>query len=288
MLPSITASHSRRTATLRVAVAVVLAFAFATTASLALQAPSVATAATVELTAPVQASFDAAVAKADASSASKLKLLYRDLGSLVEQDQSTEAKIKSLHYRNEEALIAVRKQIRDIDAAKIDALDAKVKQVKDRYKPLFTAYTAVNQQISAAKYLKNKTLNAMLRAEADGMKPAILIAREDIKSKEAALKSAKDAAAKRIKAARDLLATIDPIEVQIRAERSAAGLPRKSLSPAWTNFKHALKTSETRGTQDSLGTLVALSSQIVEQQQKIFSLETKIGDIIVRTRTLIL
>jgi hypothetical protein len=56
------------------------------------------------------------------------------------------------------------------------------------------------------------------------------------------------------------------------------------LSPVWTNFKYAIKKSEAKSTLDALATLVMLSRQITEQQQKIYLLEIKIGDIIVRTK----
>jgi hypothetical protein len=246
--------------------------------------PASVAAATIELSVPIQSAFDKTKAAADNQTAAKLSTLYKDLSSLLEQDRNIETKIKSLHYRNEEVLLALRKQIREIDADKLSKLEDQVKQTKERYKPLYAMYASVNEQIRAAKYLKNKTLNALLRAEADGLRPAILLARQDIKNKEAALKAGKISTAKTIKAARDTLAAIDPLKVQIKSQRSAASLPRKSLSPVWTNFKYAIKKSEAKSTLDALATLVMLSRQITEQQQKIYLLEVKISDIIVRTK----
>lgn len=253
--------------------------------SIVLFKPVSVAAATIELTTPIKVSFDKTTTSANTQTATKLVTLYRELGSLLEQDRNSESKIKSLHYRNEEALIALRKQIREIDADKLSKLEAQVKQTKERYEPLFALYASVNEQIRAAKYLKNKTLNALLRAEADGMRPAILLARQDIKNKEVELKAAKVSTAKTIKSARETLAAIDPLKVQVKSQRSAASLPRKSLSPAWTNFKYAIKKSEAKGTLDALETLVMLSRQIAEQQQKIYLLEVKISDIIDRTKT---
>lgn len=251
-------------------------------------AVSPVSAATVELTAPIRTAFDKAVAAADSKTAAKLNSLYTELSSLLEKDRNTEAKIKALHYRNEEALIALRKQIREIDADKLDKLEEQVKQTKDRYKPLFELYTSVNKQITFARPLKNKTLNSLLRAQADGIKLSVQIARQDIKNKENSLKAAKTATALKIKTARDTLATIDPLNVQIRAQRSAASLPRKSLSPAWTNFKYAIKKSDAKSTSNSLTTLVTLCRQIMDQQVKIDALEGKINEIITRTKAQIL
>jgi len=244
----------------------------------------VASAATVELTATVKASFDKTVAEADSATKTKLSSLYAELDALLKADKEAEAKIKALHYRNEETLIALRKQIREIDAAKLSKLDEQVKQTKARYQPLFDAYSALNKQISMAKSLKNKTLNVLLKTQADGMKLSVQFAREDIRAKEAAHKAAKTAASNKMKAARDYLAAIDPIGVQIKAQRSAAGLPRGSLSPAWSNFKYAIKNKEAKSAQGALATLVSLAKQIVAQQEKIYALETKIGEIAAKTK----
>ncbi len=247
-----------------------------------------AAAATVELTVPVKTAFDKTAASADSPTAAKLNSLYQDLGTLLGQDRDIETKIKALHYNNEETLIALRKQIRVINADKLSKLEAQVKLTKDRYKPLFEAYASVNKQITIARSLKNKTLNALLRTQADALKLSVQYAREDIRAKEAPLKEAKEATSRLIKAARETLAGIDPLKVQIKAQRSAASLPRASLSPVWTNFKYAIKQNEAKSALDSLGTLVMLSRQIVDQQQKIYALEVKITDIIVKTKAQIL
>ncbi|MFC4303235.1 hypothetical protein [Cohnella boryungensis] len=241
-------------------------------------APPGAAAAAVELTVAVKASFDKTSAAADAKTAAALNALYNDLSSLLKEDKELEAKIKAQRYRNEETLIALRKQIREIDAPKLARLAQQTQQAKARYQPLFDAYSALNKQITLAKGVKNKTLNALLRTQADAMKLSVQFAREEIKEKEAAHKAARTAASNKIKAARDSLASIEKLKVQIKAQRSAASLPRSSRSPVWANFKYAIKRNDARGSQDSLSTLVMLSRQIVEQQKKIQSLELRIAD----------
>ncbi|MCD9020409.1 hypothetical protein [Cohnella silvisoli] len=245
---------------------------------------AIASAATVELTVPIKTAFDATTASADSQTAVKLNSHYKDLGTLLGQDKDSEIKIKELHYRNEETLIALRKQIREIDADNLNKLEVQVLQTKERYKPLFAAYASLLKQITVARYAKNKTLNAVLRTQADAMKITVQLARQEIGSKQASFRKAKEATAQTIKAAREMLATIDPLKVQIKAQRSAANLPRASLSPVWTNFKYAIKKSDAKSTLDSIATLVMLTRQIVEQQQKIHALEVKIADILVKTK----
>ncbi|WP_256758602.1 hypothetical protein [Cohnella sp. WQ 127256] len=251
----------------------------------ALSPATIVSAATVELTSSVKASFDKTVTVADKQTAAKLSTFYVSFGDLLKQDLSSESKIKALHYNNDEAIIALRKQISAINSTALNKLTVQLQQTKERHQPLFNSYTSVNKQITAAKSLKNKTLNALLRAQADVLKLSVQFAREDIKAKEAALKTEKTATSLKIKAARDLLSTIEPLKVQIKAQRSAANLPRSSMSPVWKNFKYAIKKKEVKGTLDSLSTLVLLARQIVEQQQKIYTLEVKISDIIHKTKS---
>jgi hypothetical protein len=267
----------------------VFPFAIACAIAISVTTPAaIVSAAAVELTVPVKSAFDATSVVADSQTAAKLNLLYRDLGALLAQDRDSEVRIRALQYRNEEQLIALRKQIKLIDADKLNMLESQVNQIRERYKPLFSRYTSLNQQITVARSMKNKTLNAVLRTQADVMKMAVQYARQNIKSEEAALQTAKAAAKRKIEAARETLSAIDPLKVQVKSLRNAASLPRASLSPVWTNFKHAIKKSEPKSTLDSLATLVRLTRQIVEQQQKIYALEVKITDTLVKTKSQIL
>lgn len=247
--------------------------------------PGSARAAAIELTAPIKADFDKTVAVAGGATATKLKQSYPSLQALLKEDLQLGAQIKALHYANEEAMIALRKAIRDIDRAKLDKLEAEVEQIKAKYKPLFDGYTALNKQISAARALKSKTLNAALGIQADAMKMATQLARDNIRAKEAALKAAKTAAAAAIKAARETLGATDAIKVQIQAYKSAAALPRKSQSPVWTNFKYAIKKQDVRSAADALETLVSLAKQIAEKQRQALAAEQKIAGIILKTKT---
>ncbi|MFC5528707.1 hypothetical protein [Cohnella yongneupensis] len=247
--------------------------------------PATTEAAAIELTLPIKSDFDKTVAAADVGTGVKLKQLYPSLQSLLNEDIQLEAQIKALHYDNEEALISLRKTIRDIDSAKLDKLENEVKQIKAKYKPLFDDYTALNKQIAAARALKSKLLNEALRIQANAMKMATQLARDNIRAKEAALKTAKEAAAAKIKAARTTLGETDTIKVQIQAMKSAAALPRKSQSPVWTNFKYAIKKNETRSASDALETLVSLSKQIVEKQRQTLDAEKKIAGVIAKTKT---
>lgn len=247
-------------------------------------APAAMQAAAIELTAPIKADFDKTVKGADASSAAKLKLLYPALQASLSEDLQLTAQIKSLHYDNEQALLSLSKAIRAIDGAKLDKLKAELSQIKAKYKPLFDDYTALNKQIAAVRKLKIKALNDALRFQADAMKVATQLARDKIRAKEAELKNAKDAAAAKIKAARDTLSVTASLKVRIKSYTSAAALPRKSQSPVWTDFKYAIKKSETRSALNALETLVSLSKQITGKQQDVLAAERNIAAVIAKTK----
>ena len=247
--------------------------------------PANADAASIQLTASLKISLDKTAASADTKTAAKLQTLYADLDVQLKADKDVAANIKALQYRNEEAVILIRKQIREIDSTKVSRLSSDVQQIKARYKPLFDSYTALNKQLATARSLKNKTLTSVLKFQADAMKIAVQLARSDIKAKETAYKAAKDAASVRIKAARDSLAAIDPLKVQIKAHRSSLSQMRASQSPVWSNFKYALKKNDSGSAHNALASLVASAKQITAQQQKIYALETKISNVVAATKT---
>ncbi|MBP1994052.1 hypothetical protein [Paenibacillus eucommiae] len=244
----------------------------------------VPTAAAIEFTAAVKTALDKTTAAANSATASKINTLYSELITLQTQDRSWDDKIKAIHYKNEEAIILLRKQIKLIDAEKLSKLEIQVNQTRERYKPLFALSTSINQQIKTAKSLKNKNLNTFLQAQATSIKIAVQLARQDIKAKESALKSAKDSTAKTIKRLRGMLAETDPIHVQIKAERSKITVPKKNISTEWKNFNQAIKKSNATSSLNSLTSLVTHSRQVNGYKQKIHTLELKIGDIIIAAR----
>jgi hypothetical protein len=242
--------------------------------------PGAAAAAALELTPTAKTAYDKMLAAADPALNRVISGLYSEHLELQKQAADRENRIKSLHTGNEETLAVLRKQIKQIDADKLKQLDMQVKQARERYKPLFALYTSLNQQIAAAKPLKNKELNALLRMQADSIKDAVQLARADIRIKEAALKTAKESAASTIKRIRGTLDEIDPVKVRIKAEKSSVSRVQKSISPVWKGFTQAVKKGDAKGTQNMLETVVALSRQIIVVKQRIHTLEFKISEII--------
>lgn len=246
--------------------------------------PSAAVAATYALTPTAKTAFDKMTAAADLSQRNKLNAQYGDLQSVQEQDRKWDSSIAAQHASNEEAQKAVRQSIKKIDEAKLSKLASDVTRTKEHYKPLFALYKSINEKIDAAKLLKDKDLNALLRAQAEPTKIAVQLAREDIRSKEQALKNAKDAVARTAKAVRDTLSAIEPLKAQIKAQKSALDVPKKRLPLEWKDFTGKVKKSDAQGSSEALSAVVASTRQVIERKQAIHSLEKKIADVILKAK----
>ncbi|BBH22912.1 hypothetical protein Back11_42570 [Paenibacillus baekrokdamisoli] len=254
---------------------------------IAIAAPTALSAASMEISASLKTAWDKMIEKADSTTKVKLNVLYNDFTTLQQQEQSIDEQIKTNHYANEQAELALRKQIKLIDAAKIQQLEKDVTAIRERYKPLFASYAALNQQITAARLLKDKDLNALLRSQADLMKIAVQLARQEIKTKEAALKAAKAQVAQKTKVIRAALAEADPLQIEIRAQKSAISATKKRASASWTSFTQAVRKAEASTTLGSFSSVVSDYRMINTQKQNVLTLEKRVNDKIVKAKKLL-
>ncbi|MCJ8010491.1 hypothetical protein MUG84_01890 [Paenibacillus sp. KQZ6P-2] len=238
-----------------------------------------AAAASMQWSASQQAAVDRATAS-DAALRSKLGSLYSRFKDLQSQLQQVDQSISSLHYKNEETQSSLTKQIKVIDADKIARLEQAVKQTKDKYKPILTMYTTLNQQITTANKLKNKQLSSALKTQVDTMKLAVQMAKMDIQNKEQALASAKAQRSSAQKKIRGILAGADSVRIKIKAEKSTATILNKNVSPLWKGVTQAVKVGDAKKIHTDLNTLVNQLLQIQSQKQKILSLENQISGIL--------
>jgi predicted nucleic acid-binding Zn-ribbon protein len=237
-----------------------------------------AAAVSIEITTTIQSSLDKTIAGATQTQASRINSLYTEFLALQKQELDWDTKINTLHSRNKDTETLLGKQAKDADSAKLAKLEDDVSQTRERYKPLFSRYTALNKQIEAARLLNSKSLNALLRIQAAAMKIPVQLARADINAKEKARQSAKDKASKATKKIHSNLNDIDPVNVQIKAKQGAVNTTQNSLSPIWSAFKQAAKKQDTNGVQSSLTSMVSLLRQINEEKQRIYKLELGISD----------
>lgn len=243
-----------------------------------------ASASTTELTPSIRAAFDLTAATAEGPARLKLNNLYNDLSTLKLQYDTREEQIRTLHYNNEQALVVVRKQIKEMDLEAVTRLEAAVKSCKERYQPLFDQYSALNKRISIAKKLKDKTVYNILRAQGDAMKVLVQLARQEISDKQNQLNSAKQIRTKKIADARKTLSGIESAQITIKSNKSAVSSINKRISADWSDFKAAIRKQNLTLTSQSLTSLVSGYRQVATHKQKIIELEQKISTIISNTK----
>ncbi|MHA6532197.1 hypothetical protein [Paenibacillus sp. BAC0078] len=233
-----------------------------------------------ELTPSIQAAFELTAAVADSSARANLKSQYSDLAALSAQYDSREEQLRKLHDSNAQSLLVVKEQIKTIDQATVTKLTAVVASTKSRYQPLFDQYSALNNRISLLKGMKDKTLNSVLRTQADAMKILVQLARQDIRDKEAQLKAARDARTKKMAAVRKTLAGIESPQAAIKSQKSVVSALNKRLSADWSGFKTAIRKKNPVLAGPSLSALVSGHRQIAASKQKLIELEQKVAGII--------
>lgn len=243
-------------------------------------APSPIFAGSFELSATMKKSLDQLTAAADIEQAKKLSASYQLILTLQQQEQKLDPEIKLLHTNHQTAETNLRQRIKQIDSTKITKLSTQVQQAKDRYQPLYSSYTLLNKQIESARKIKNNPLTPILRAQADQMKLLVQIAREDVRAKEKALKTAKEAASNQMKAIRDKLKAIDPVETKIKAKRTSITALNKLTSSHKNVVNQAIKAKDVKKTQTSLNQLISHINQIIQLKQDILQLEKDIAGII--------
>lgn len=251
---------------------------------LSLTAVMNASAASLEITSSVQSAWDKTIIKADSTMTAKLHVLYKDFAAVQEQEQKADEEVKAIHYTNEQDELALRKQIKLIDAAKLQQLKKDLDAIHERYKPLLDSYAALNKRIEAAKLLKDKNLNALLRSEADVMKIAVQLARQQIHTKEDALRIAKAQAAQKTKLVRASLAEADPLQIEIRVQKSAISTSKKRASSSWNSFTQAVRQAEVSATYESFSSVVSNYRMIITQKQNVLALEKRVNNKIARAK----
>ncbi|MNW39292.1 hypothetical protein D3C74_163810 [compost metagenome] len=244
-------------------------------------------AASVEFTDSVDDQLNKTATSAGGTQKARITKQYNDFSSQYKGIISWDDKISSLHYENEAQVSTVRKQIKEINDDKITKLETQVKELKSKYQPLFDSYSSLTRQVAAAKKLKDKSLYKVLSVQADVMRTAATLARQEIRTKQDSLTAAKKDKTNLAKKIRGVLAEIDPVKNKIKAEKSVLSGQSKLITTEWTNFKAAIKKSDADRTSDALARLLTLSTKANSLKQNIYSMEVSIGNIIKRSKALL-
>lgn len=207
---------------------------------------------------------------------------YNSLSAVQKELKSWDSKNTSARNNNDARLSTVKKQITNLDATKIALLEQKLSTVKQKYQPLFDSTTLLNKQVGSAKKLKDKTLTKLLQAQADTLKTAGTLARQEIRTREAELKEAKAAKKQKSAEIRKILGEIDTWKAKIKTEKSSISAANKSAATEWSNFKAALKKKDIDRIAGALTRLDTLFAQGLRARKNINSYEVKITAVLAR------
>ncbi|WP_138755032.1 hypothetical protein [Paenibacillus sinopodophylli] len=249
---------------------------------LLLAGPSTIAAASFEFSATAKTAFDKMKGATDKVTAAKLTSQYTELQTTQKQLIDWDTRIDKLHYQNEEAIIATRKRIKEIDANKLLKLENDVVQAKKKYEPLFKLYDSLNQQLSIAKSFKDKLAINLLKPQVETTKVAVQLAKQDIRSKETTYKTAKANTAKTIKKLRTELSGIDPLKVKMKAAKSTTSSIKKQFTTETSLLNQAVKKGNAAATSSSLTRMLTYIKQMNEQKQKMLTYEQQTMAIIAK------
>ncbi|OBZ11328.1 hypothetical protein [Bacillus sp. FJAT-26390] len=258
------------------------ALSIALTLLLSLVHPSVYAAASFEFSVTVKTAFDKMKGASDKTTAAKLTTQYAELQTTQKLALDWDSKISKLRFQNEEAILATRKRIKEVDADKLLKLEAAVTQVKKKYEPLFRMYDSLNQQLSIAKSFKDKTIVNVLKPQVETTKAAVQLAKLDIRSKEAALKNGKASTANTIKKLREQLSHIDPIKIKIKASNSSVSHTKKQFAAEASILKQVVRKGDATATQSSFIRMLAYMQQIIGFKQNTYAYEQQAMAIIAK------
>lgn len=245
----------------------------------ALLPAAVTEAAVNTLSATSQKQFDKTKAALSSSDAAKLQSLYQSFLQQQNAIGDRDTRLKATSKTNDDRESEIRQKIKLIDKAKLDALDRRVTQLKQYYEPLFDKYAVAQAELKAARKYGIKELTAAVQLKVDLLEIAVKGAKEEIRTAQNTLSSAKSSASDKMKRLRTQLDAIDTQEQQGSTAKSAISQLNKQKSAEWSDLLYALRSNDGKTATRSLTTLVSVVQQISAQQIKIESYENKIAAI---------
>lgn len=243
--------------------------------SLALSAA--AAAASFEFTPTAKKAFDKMLAGATASVSASLKKQHAELQTLQRQDAEWDGKINALRYQNEEKENKLRKAIREIDAAKIKALESASAALKKQHEPLLKLYDSQKTQLALARSFKNKELTSFLNMQVEITKAAVQAAKKKQSAKDAELKKAKADANAKMKLIRDMLEANEATETRIKAAKASAGTYKSLFATESKVLGSAVRSGDTTATTASFIRMIAYQRQIIAQKASMHAYEGRIA-----------
>ncbi|MFD2611246.1 hypothetical protein [Paenibacillus gansuensis] len=224
------------------------------------------------------------ISSAAPADAEKLRTLFGETEILLAQKSELESFNYQLHRDSGQALTALRKEIRAVDAPLITQWEAQVASAKAQAKPLLDAYYASYQQWKQARADKHKDRTAYHKAAMDRMKAPVAQAKQDIRSKQEILKNVRAAAYQKIKHLRAMIAETQGPYKQIGVERAVINSTSKQIPDQTKYLNASAKSKNLSSTLHALRTLNSLLGIMLAKQEAILQQEQAIASIVQRVR----
>lgn len=219
-------------------------------------------------------------AAAEAPAGGKLKRLAGEYETLRALNAERDRQIAEAHRRNRDDLSRLRKKAAQIDADRLALRKKEAGQTRAKYRKLLETYRSVYAQLELARKLKSKSLAALWKAQADGLKLPVQLARLEIKAQDAAYASAKKEAQAKQKKVRALLSSAESVQASAKPAKRALTATDRSRRSAWSAYTQALRRRDAKAASDLLASVNELTRQIADRQKKIHSLEIRASDIL--------
>ncbi|CAI6081691.1 hypothetical protein PAECIP112173_03292 [Paenibacillus sp. JJ-100] len=233
----------------------------------------------IELNVTAQKAWNTVLNKADAQTKRSLQQSYESAGRWKIHNEMWEQKIKQLRGVNSTELRRIRKAISGIDGTKLASLQQSLEQTQARYEPLFTLYSSLNKQLSAAKAFQSKELSSAIRTQTEALKPMVQLAREEIRLKKMDLAEVRKRKTNEMKRLRTMLNGANTVQKQIQTAKKQISLSRKRYSNAFRTLKQALKKGEPAQVLRDVNSLASSAEKWAGVNENIHRLEQNVSAI---------
>ncbi|AWB43077.1 hypothetical protein DCC85_01740 [Paenibacillus sp. CAA11] len=234
--------------------------------------PLTAEAETTELSNPELTSLDAA---------------YSTLQGMELALTTTDAAIQAVCKANNLKLKSVREKLKLVGSSEVRQLEAELKAAQSRHAPLLARSKSLSERLKAANSRKDKKAADLLRLQINRLKPSVKQAQADIKSRQAALRTAKKAAAAEVKRIKAVLDEISPLKKKVQTAQADISSLKKGRSAAWKSFHAAVKQGSAAQALLALTSAAAKLREASAQQQHILSWERQSSTIIERAYSML-
>ena len=211
------------------------------------------------------------------SALDNINALHNNYTSLQETIKNDSLKIQKLRKVNNDDLKSINLKLQSFDEPLLTRLKVEVTAIQNKHAPLLKQYSELGKQSTAAKKAKDLKTATILDLKRNKLKPAVVLARSEVKTKTEALAAARKLTATKTKPAKDALVTVTTLKKQIAVENKKVSAAQKARSEADKQYKIAVKQGDAILAAAEMRTSYEHMLQIHAMQQTLYSWEQKIS-----------